>query len=238
MSFDTDDSSYLWGDGLFETMQVLEGRVVAFNRHMRRLERSLNAFDYPIRAIHVEGSLEPESRDDGLLRVTVSRSGRISTTWRERKGPQTVHLTAMPGWYDPHDVLAEHKTTSYLKNLEIRRRAQKEGFDDGLAVTPEGRVGEASMANILARFDETIVTPGIEGILPGVTRERVLEIAASRDLPVEERAVSLDELEEADAVVLTSSGVGAAPVSALDDIIFAGSESWATELNSWLEDFE
>lgn len=238
MSFKIEDSSYLWGDGLFETLEVRDGRLISASRHLRRLGRALEEFAYPLGPLHVEGYLEPGGLDDGLLRVTVSRSGRITTRWRERPGPSSIRAMTMPGWYDPSDAIAEYKTTSYLKRLEIRRRARAAGYDDGIATTRQGRVGEASMANIFLRFDETIVTPLVEGLLPGVTRERVIDAAGAHGISLEERAVDVEELQFCDAVVLTSAGVGAAPVVAVDDRDIPESQTWAQQVNAWLTEVE
>lgn len=238
MSFDIDDSSYLWGDGLFETMQVREGRIVALTRHLTRMQRSLDKLDYPMHIVHVEGHLEPEGLEDGLLRITVSRSGRITTRWRARTGTREIRATVMMGWYDPSNVLAQHKTTSYLKNLEMKRRAVDSGFDDAIGVSSGGRVGEASMSNILVRLDDTLVTPTIEGLLPGITRERILHAASLHQVDVQERELRIEELSVADAVVVTSSGVGASPVVSIDDMRFEGSVDLSETLNGWLEEVE
>src|SRR5690554_2665055 len=130
-----DDRSFLYGDGLFETVRVEKGQVRFLDHHRARLRRSASVLGF------AEGRVEEACRLlgapaglDGLWRVTISRdgegvafggSGRVSARWRgglpELSAPR---LVTMQGFYFPGDALAEHKTTSWLRSVELRRRAQ------------------------------------------------------------------------------------------------------------------
>lgn len=209
------NQSLFYGDCLFETVRV-EGAPQRLKRHVDRFVRAAAALRYPNaeieRGVDALGSLT--GRDDGLWRVTFVRKADVFGDWDAsilfHHRPVTVRprarLTVLEG-YVPTDVWSEYKTTSYVRPMMARRSALAAGFDDGLIVSPCGRLGEASMANVFLVVHDQIVTPEVRGILPGTTRAAILENARSAGLQIEERPVFEVELAEADEVILTSAGV-------------------------------
>lgn len=212
-----DDRGVLYGDGLFETLRVEGGKAFFLPRHIRRFLRSADQLGYGQSQIDdaVARLKSIEGRRDGLWRVTVIRSaadapgggeGGVYCRWRALPTAEPPpSLTVLSGFYFPGDILGEHKTTSWLRSLEARRRAEVDGFDEALMVSPEGRVGEAAAANVFLWIDQRWVTPVIDGILPGIFREVVLDGAAELGISVEVRPVSLRDLDASEAIVLTSS---------------------------------
>ena len=222
-----DDRSFLYGDGLFETVRVEASEVRFLTRHCARLRRSGAALGFDAAQIEEACALlaKPEGRE-GLWRVTVSRrdpeiafggSGQVCGRWRPGfPVAKPVTLVTMPGFYLPDDVLAEHKTTSWLRSVELRRRAQLLGADDGVGVSADGRVGECSAANLLVLLEDRWVTPPVRGILPGVTREVLLERSSQRGRRVEEVEVTHEDLGHARAIALVSTGVGVQEARSID----------------------
>lgn len=240
----SDDRSFLYGDGLFETVRVRDdGMVRWLERHVARLWRSGEALGFPetsIRAAADELEDLPE-REPGLWRVTVSRapdgapfggSSTIATRFRPFSAPRRPRLSLAEGFYLPDDTLGEHKTTSYLRSIEVRRRAQAAGFDDAVMTSKDGLIGEASCANVVVVSDGRAATPPIRGILPGVTREGLLELAESHGRPIAVRDVTVEELLAADEIVLLSAGVGILAASALEGT--ALDDMWSTMAREWL----
>lgn len=239
-----DDRSYLYGDGLFETVRVRpDGSVRWLERHLARLRRSAEALGFP--RDHIERAAEAlaavGSRRAGIWRVTVSRPGQGAPfggtghiTWRHRPAsvPTRPSLTIAAGFYLPDDSLAEHKTTSFVRYIEARRRAHQDGFDDAVLVSGDGLVGEASAANLVAIIDGQPVTPVVSGILPGVTRAGIIDLAEERGQPIEVRAVSVDELRQADEVALLSAGVGVVAAASLGGR--ALDDTWSRRVREWL----
>lgn len=91
------------------------------------------------------------------------------------------------------------------------------GYDDALLLTAQGRVAEASTSNILARREKTVFTPSLDqGILPGITRRKVLEKARENGYDVQERPVEVNELFAADEIFLVGTGLEISPVVSLD----------------------
>lgn len=238
------DRSYLYGDALFETIRVQpDGSVRWLDRHIARLRRSGDALGYP--ADHLEKAVNTlESLPDkkpGIWRVTVPRApegapfgGSATMTCRHRpySKPARPTLGLAEGLYLPDDTLAQHKTTSFVRYIEARRRAERAGFDDALLVSASGLVGEASCANIVAVIDGQAVTPPLRGILPGVTRAGILELAETNGQPIEVHELSVDELRRADEVALLSSGVGVLAAASLEGRPL--SEDWTLVAQEWL----
>lgn len=239
----SEDRSYLWGDGLFETVRVRQdGTVRWLERHIARIRRSGAALEFD--EAHIEEAVTrleglPE-REPGLWRVTVSRppggapfggEGSIRLRRRDFTAPVRPRLGFARGYYLPGDPLAEHKTTSFIRYIEARRRVERRGFDEAILSSKDGLVGEASCANVVALIDRAPVTPPVRGILPGVTREGVLEIARGEGEPIEVREIDVDEIEKASEIALLSAGVGVVAAKSLEGRALDDSwTSWIREL--------
>ncbi len=239
-----DDRSYLYGDALFETVRVTEGGAVRWlDRHIARLRRSGDALGYP--SDHIDKAIRTleslPAREAGIWRVTVPRApegapfgGSATITCRHRSysEPTRPALGLAEGLYLPDDTLAAHKTTSFVRYIEARRRAKLAGFDDAILVSADGLVGEASCANIVAVIAGRAVTPAARGILPGVTRAGILELADANRDPIEVRELALDELRQASEIALLSAGVGVLAAASLEGRALA--QDWTTRAQEWL----
>jgi len=224
--------SLFYGDCLFETVRV-EGSPQRLERHVDRFVRSAAALKYPREELErgVEALHSLEGRADGLWRVTFVRGADVFGDWDPNvlfdHRPATLrprpNLGVVEG-YIPTDSLSEFKTTNYLRSMMARRAALAAGFDDALMVSHCGHLGEASMANVFLVLNDRLVTPEICGILPGTTREAILENARSAGIQIEERTVSRSELAMASEVILTSAGVLAQSARSLEGR--ALSEHW------------
>lgn len=205
-----------FGDSLFETVAVRSGKPLRITRHLERFESSARVLGYP--RAEIESGLEALSQiqgEDGLYRLTFIRSSSVFGQWDAsiltsfRPFPSTKRPTlTIARTYLPEDSFAEHKTCSYLRPMHVRRTAMRAGFDDAIQVSPGGLVGEASMANVFVVADGHILTPRARGILAGTVRAELLERARDFDLKISEAEVSLQQLNQADEVILTSAGVG------------------------------
>ena len=111
----------------------------------------------------------------------------------------------------------EAKTSNYTSAVRVLKEAARHGADDALFVNKQGHVQEATRSNFFLFRGDTLVTPR-EEILPGITREVVLELARGR-FPIEERAILLEELALADEAFVTSSSKEIVPVVRVDETI-------------------
>ena len=181
------------------------------------------------------GADEPDPRD-ARIRITVTgglSDGRVRLA---RTAPPTVIMSAVPlappsgeeyergislatvrfrqPWNSP---LARIKTIHRLEYLMAREEALRRGADDGLILDDRGQVAEGTASNIALVQGSVVVTPTLEGpILPGVTREAVLEAAAAAGFRVEERIVLPEELALADEVFATATSWEVLGVRAID----------------------
>ena len=220
------DRGVLWGQGLFETMRVYDGKVWALDDHLARLHAGADAIDVPVppdggMASAIEDVVAANGLRDAGTRITITRGagpvdpqadadGRpnvIVTAWRLRDYTALyangVALVTIPGGGRP---LAGLKTTSYVVSVAGRIVAQRASADDALFVGDGGRVLEATGSNLFVVEGRRIVTPPLEdSVLPGVTRRHVIGVAPSIGLSVAEEPLTLARLFEADEVLLTSS---------------------------------
>ncbi len=218
-------------------MLVLDGRPVELNAHLARLESSLETL-FPDRTPADLSQLDVPSESgrygsfsDGTsgagegdalhgIRVTVAPDAGSGLEARtllravERQpalgtSPISLHSLAVPGGLGPHKWV--DRTL-----LDEAQAPLPEGALP-LLVDEDGSVLEASRANVFAVRDDVLLTPPLDGrILPGVTRMRVLELAATGGLETDEIELSVDDLLAADEVFLTGSVRGVERVRALD----------------------
>ena len=260
------DHGFLYGDGVFETVRVHDGRPVWLDRHLARLARSCRQIrlpvpDKPWTAI-VQKVIDRNRLDHALIRLTVSRgpwqpADGDPVTPDTGAGPTVVlfprplpHLTpsqrrkgvkviiATVRRPSPRSGPVQAKTLNYLNNLLAKREAEERGAFDGLLLTTGGHVAECSMRNVFFIKDRTLYTPSLAcGVLPGITRGVVLEMAQTLGLQTREGRYRPEVLYEADACFLTGSGVGILPVATIDGRPFPkqGPRSWTAALQTRYE---
>jgi len=228
------DRGFMYGEGLFETMRAYLGKVFRQARHLDRLIRSATEIGLspPSRDLLERGiaeSLAAGGMSNAIVRVTVtSGTGEV--------GPQTVVALVRPlklpppQHYSqgcraasvaiglaPGSALRRVKSLNYLDKLLAAAAAEWAGADEALLVDKDARVVEAAMRNVFGVVGGRLVTPPVaRGLLPGVTREAVLEVAARAGIPADERDVTLSELQAADECFLTSSIAEIIPVASVD----------------------
>jgi branched-chain amino acid aminotransferase len=119
---------------------------------------------------------------------------------------------------DDNAVPSRGKVTgSYINAALAVDDLQQSGFDDGIMLTADGHVAEATSANMfMVRDGKLITTPVSDSILEGITRKSVLELALNENIPVEVRTIDRTELYVADEIFLCGTGVQVAPVIKVD----------------------
>jgi len=215
------DTGLVRGDGVFEVMRIYDGAVFALDQHFARLERSARNLRLPIDAALLRSEAEKLVAAAGpgpaheLLRIMVTRGGRrILLTEPMPPEPEIARLKTIP--YNPTLVLDGVKSLSYGANMLANRLAVEQGYDDGLLVTPQGRVLEAPTSSIFWVKDGQLRTPPLtDHILASITRALLLEVSDAV-----EYETSLSELLEADEVFLASTVREVQQVGQIDDVHF------------------
>ncbi len=225
------DRTLLYGLGAFETVRLFGGRAYLLDRHLDRLARSLDAVGLavPPAVDALEAGLDAlvarNGTPDCLARITVTAGSASRADDRHvlialrdlPTRPARVEIGVAEFAHDTRSPLVGVKSTSYLVHYLLRERAEAEGRTDDLMVDPAGHITEATVANVFAVRDGRLVTPPLsEGILAGVTRGRVLELAAGAGLPIAEEALPRDALVTVDELFLTGAGKCVLPVDVVD----------------------
>ena len=242
------DRSFLYGDGLFETMRVFKGKPFRWQQHLERLQSGANFLKihlpFPADALRAfaEQLISANKMPESLLRLTLSRGigqrgyspkgadkpslimSLHSAPAVAPAGPARWRLITSSPRLPAHEPLAQFKTCNKLPQILARAEADVAGADEALLLNTDGHVVEASSSNLFWIEDITICTPPLaSGILAGVTRAVVLEICTSRSLAIREANVGPDQLRRAQGVFLSLSSVGIAEGLALDGQVLAQS---------------
>ena len=219
------DPGVRWGEGLFESMRARGGVIFRLDRHLDRLERSAAALGLtplPSRdAIEdaVRRTVGANPAPSQRVRVTVTPRPTLIVEAEAYEPPAGaaeagVAVVSIRGAWSPERRIAEHKTLSYATYRLYQRRAEAAGAFQALLLDDAGRLGEASMANVFVALGGEIVTAPVAGLLPGVTREAVMEIAGR----VREALLEEPEWRGADEMVLTNAVQGILPVVSCDGL--------------------
>jgi branched-chain amino acid aminotransferase len=231
------------GDGVFETLKVVEGVPLALTRHLDRLSRSCQILGLEppdldaIRAAVADVvASEPEAARLGRLRVTCTGGvGPLASDRTPGAGTTIVAINPMQPWpattsavvvpwvRNERSAVVGAKTTSYAENVVALAWAHERGYSEGLFLNSIGSVCEGTGTNVFTVKDSWVRTPPLSsGCLAGITRELLLEwgMAVEADL-------TLEDLENADEVFLTSSTRDVHPVTKLGDRVWEspGSET-------------
>lgn len=229
-----DDDALLRGRAAFETLKVYAGRPFRVEAHLDRLTTSAEGVGLPpverLRLQVLVGLVLPKAaRGDAVLRLV--------WTGGPPGGPPAglALLSAVPDWIDEVRargaqavsllgvraavpwLLPGVKSTSYAVNMAADAEAKRRGADEAVFVDGDGIVLEGTVTNIWWRRGETLFTPSLDlGILAGVTRSALVEVAPSCGYRVEEGAYHLDELLGADEAFTSSSVREVMPLVGVD----------------------
>jgi branched-chain amino acid aminotransferase len=242
------DNGFLFGDSVYEVMRTYGGRPFESGRHFRRLRASAERLGIAVSVpddellSRVRALLARAGAVESYLRIVVTRGvGDASYDPRASRGPTVVMIQkALPlppeGHYaegvrvsavgirrnHPRSLDPAIKSSNLLNNILAVREARARGADEAVLLSLDGQIAEGASTNVfVARGDEVITPPLSVGILAGITREVVRELAADLGIPVHEASLTLDELLGADEVFLSSTTREVMPVRQVDDTVIA-----------------
>jgi branched-chain amino acid aminotransferase len=229
------DHGFLYGYGLFETMRAYNRHIFRLDRHLARLRHSAESLGLAPSVIASETkqsleaactkTLEANKLKDARLRLTVSAGEGDMTPDPSTCSNPTVLITAQnlvplpAGKYETgfkaslsslrrnsQSPLSRLKSTCYMENILARMAARAAGCDEAILLNEQGYLAEGSTTNIFLVSNGELITPSLgSGVLPGITREAVLEIARASNIKTLKRQVELKELIEADEAFVTNS---------------------------------
>ena len=229
------DDGLLYGYGLFETLLIYNGRPIFLEDHVARMIKSAEEFNIGIHFAQedlLQGALDliqANNIEHGSVRITISGSGSMFMTCKkgklydDRLYKEGVSLTTnkekrvySKAW------LINHKTTSYMEKLLIKRQQVAVGFFDAILLNEKGNIAETCVSNIFCVKDGIIYTPPISaGILPGVVRSLICKLLQDAHFKIEEIDFTLEFLTSSQEAFLTNSLMGIMPVKSIDNYFFS-----------------
>jgi branched-chain amino acid aminotransferase len=235
------DRGFLYGDSVFETIRTYGGRPFALDEHVRRLERSseLVGIELPVSpavlAAEIERAIAAGGNAESYVRVMLTRGvGPLGLDPAQVFRPYRVifiePLTPLPAamYRDGVSVItyrterasdAAHgaKVGNYLAGMMALRVARQTGAHEALILDVAGRVTEGTTSNVFIVRGQTIFTPPDDaGILLGITRAKIIELAPKIGLSVKFSPLVVTDLLSADEVFLSSSIREILPVVRVD----------------------
>jgi branched-subunit amino acid aminotransferase/4-amino-4-deoxychorismate lyase len=219
-----------FGEGLFETFRVYPGRRLAFvEDHLNRMAEGCRFFGLPFSRPEAEhalrsvlGEIPPDA--EARLRLNLISYGNqrvektgFQTTWEPLQDmsawqSQGVKLGIAPFPRFSHSPLVRFKTTSYLENIFVFTWAREQGLFDALFTNERGEITEGSISNVFFLSKGRIMTPPTNaGLLPGVTRRQIIEVARLLKLSLMECTVTLHDLDRFDGAFVTNAVVEVLP---------------------------
>ena len=236
------DRSFLFGDGVFETIPVFHQKPFRWAQHLERLTRGADFLKIrlafapkELRALAGE-LIERNQMPDAMLRLTLSRgSGERGYSPKGADAPRIVMTLHARQPVDPQnpplwrlhtssyklpasDPLSSFKTNNKLLHILAQAEAEAADADQALMLNTNGEVAEGSSATLFWIYRDTVyTTPTGRGALPGITRAVVLELCQALNQPTNKRVIKPESLRKSEAIFLSCSSLGIVPVIAVDD---------------------
>lgn len=258
------DRGFLFGDGAYEVIPVYSRRPFRLQQHLERLERTLAALQLanPLSKEHwaevVQRLVDDHGSEDQGVYLQVTRGAApvrdqafprpaVAPTifaYADRLPTPSAELLATGGTAltaeDFRWLRCDLKTVSLVANVLLRQLSAAAGCTETILLR-DGLVMEGSASNVLVVQDGVILAPPKSNlILPGVTYDVVLELAAANGIPTQVRPVAEAELRSADEVWVTSSTKEVLPITRIDDAPVADGRPGplAARMNALYQDFK
>ena len=237
------DHGLLYGDGVFEGMRSYAGRVFRLEQHLQRLWNSAKAIwlEMPLSqdelAQAVNETLSVNNISDGYLRLLVTRgAGTLGLDPNRTSNPQVIIIADRIELYSeeyyrngvelvtvstirnhPAALSPRIKSLNYLNNILAKIEGLQAGCIEALMLNHKGEVAECTGDNVFIVRDGVLYTPPVDaGILEGITRETVIEIAKKNSIQVEQTPLTRHDIFIAEECFLTGSAAEIVPVVKLD----------------------
>ena len=237
------DHGLLYGDGVFEGLRSYSGKVFRLDRHLDRLYESARAIwlEIPIKqsdlAKAVNDTLRANSLEDAYIRLVVTRgAGSLGLDPNRTSDPQVIIITDKIALYPaelyergldiitastirnhPAALSPRIKSLNYLNNILAKIEGLQAGCIEALMLNTKGEVAECTGDNIFLVRGGVLLTPPLDaGILEGITRDAVIELARESKIEVRETALTKHDVYVADECFLTGTAAEVIPVVKVD----------------------
>ena len=245
------DHGLLYGDGLFEGIRAYYGRVFKLKEHIDRLYHGARAIvlEPPITKEEMEHvvleTLRRNNLRDAYIRLVVTRGkGDLGLDPRKCPRPTIFCIASAIQLYpkklyekglevatvptrrnSPEALNPQIKSLNYLNNILAKLEANLLGVSEAVVLNNEGYVTEGTGDNIfIIKKGRLITPPGYLGILEGITRNSVMELAEKRNIPVEEKPFTRYDIYVAEECFLTGTAAEVIPVVKVDDRVIGSGD--------------
>lgn len=238
------DRGYLFGDGVYEFLRVYRGRIHQAEGHFRRLERSLAELrihhrDLGSLSARVQQLIARAGLAEATVYIQITR-GCAPRAHAFPDNPRPTELFYVSPFADPYAgkrlngvKVSRHpdirwgrcdiKSLNLLGNCLAVQASRESGGHEVLLHKEDGTVTECGHSSFFGVADGVVIThPQGPRILPGITRDLVLDLAASCSIPVRQRPLRTEELPGCQEMFLTSTSAEILPIVAVDDVPVGG----------------
>jgi len=242
------DHGFLYGDGVFEGIRAYNGKVFKMKEHVDRLFDSAAAIELKVPvtkeqyAAAIESTLKANNLRDAYVRAIVTRGiGTLGLNPRTCAGASVVIITDSITLYPkelyenglsvitvstirnhPNALDPRIKSLNYLNNILAKIEGLNAGVEEAIMLNIQGYVAECTGDNIFIVKDAALITPPLSaGILDGITRHTVMDLAAARTMTVREENITRYDLFTADECFLTGTAAELIPVVKIDGRLVA-----------------
>ena len=209
------------GEGIFETIKVIDGKCSFINEHLSRAQRSALILgmdflkrDALLQRIEANIASHQIASGEGRLRISFSKFGEVEESYSPYvKWNRPAQILTSDWLVDESSLIVGLKALPFRSHLAAIERARLGGFDEIVRFNTAGFLCEGATANLLVRINGSWFTPDLSsGCLPGIIRAFSI-----RHLEVQERSISRDEFNRCEAIFLTSSLREIQPVARVDE---------------------
>ncbi|MBA3535822.1 MAG: aminotransferase class IV [Tatlockia sp.] len=239
LPFTIDDRVFL-GEGLFETLQVIDAKPCYPEQHWQRLTKAAIYLAIPLnlslelwieklnhfisknnlRNAGIKVILAAGKAPRGLLE-RANDSHLVFTAFHYVKSTQPLRLISAAWQRDAKNPIYQFKSINYLEAIIARREAQAAGADDVLFFNSKNQATDTTVSNLFIIKNNCLFTPSLSsGVLPGIIRQRVMVLCNEQGIDCSEEVLVKDRLIQADAAFTSNALQGLRLIQSLDDHIF------------------
>lgn len=218
-----------YGYGVFETIKIINNRPIFLKEHMTRLMNSAEKLgigkierDRLIDNINkVINDLNPKAIKINILKGEGENYNELIMSrpfnYSEKDYKNGYKLCTANSRRNEYSPIVYHKTNNYLQNIIEFKEARKNGYDECLFQNTQGFIAEGAISNIFFIQNKTIYTPSIDcGILNGIIRDKVLELANQSGLECIETKIKPDHISNFQSGFICNSLMNIMPLKSID----------------------
>jgi len=223
------DSGFLYGDGLFETLRFDNKKIFSANKHIKRILSGLKLiklnhhYNSNILLLLLQKIIKKNLLKNGIIRIMITRGDLSKKRIKPNIYISIKHFYNIP--QKPVKVILFNekkfpiirftpaiKSLNYIGNMLAKKECEKQGYFEPIFYNENNIITECAIRNIFFIKDKTLITPSLDlGILSGVMRNTILSIAKKINLNILEDHIKIDEINLMDEAFISSTGIGLLP---------------------------